>query len=106
MRRSVSIAVLVVLLTAMHAPLGRASASSFPACCRAGGKQRCKMSMGVSGPEGFQSSPETCPYRIHAAVTSELAALTAARHGTGVLVLSSGAPQPTEVTFCVNLSGD
>ena len=106
MRRIVSIAVLLVLLTTTLAPLGQASASSVPACCRAEGKHHCEMSMGASGLEGFKSVPQVCPYRIHAAVTSSLVALTAETHHTAIFVVSNKAAQPTEVTLGTSLNDD
>jgi len=72
MRRGVSIAVLMVLLTAVLAPLAQASSASVPACCRVGGQHHC---MGMAGLDGFRSLPSKCPYRVAPAVTSRFAAL-------------------------------
>jgi hypothetical protein len=106
MRRIVSTAVLLVLLTATLAPLMQAGVSSLPACCRAGGKHHCEMSMGTPGFAGFKSAPEVCPYRIHAAVTSPMVALTAVRHHAAVFVRSNNAFQKIEVALCTNLIKD
>ena len=72
MRRGLSSAVLMLLLTSAFAPFMQAWQSSVPACCRAGGKHHC---MGTSGMDGFQSLPGKCPYHVHRAVTTEVAAL-------------------------------
>lgn len=72
MRRGVSIAVLMVLLTGVLAPLAQASPTSVPACCRVGGQHDC---MGMAGMDGFHSLPSKCPYRVAPAVTSSVAAL-------------------------------
>jgi hypothetical protein len=106
MRRIGSIAVLLVLLTITFAPLVQATVSSLPACCRTGGKHHCEMSMGASGLLGFKSAPQSCPYRIHAAVTSRLVALTTATHHTAAFVVASNTPQSIEVTLCTNLRDD
>ena len=106
MRRIASIAVLLVLLTITFAPLAQATESSLPACCRTGGKHHCEMSMEASGLLGFKSAPQSCPYRIHAAVTSPLVALSTATHHTAVFVVASNAAQTTEVTLCTNLNED
>jgi hypothetical protein len=106
MRRIASIAVLLVLLTATLVPLMQASASTLPACCRAGGKHHCEMSTETSGLEGFKSVPPACPYRIHAAVTSPLVALATRRHHTAAFVLASKAAKAIELTLCANLSDD
>jgi len=97
---------LLVLLTTTLAPLAQASASSLPACCRVGGKHHCEMSMGASRGAGFQSAPKVCPYRILAAVTTPLVALTTASHHATAFVLTSKAAQSIEVTLCTNLSDD
>jgi hypothetical protein len=72
----------------------------------AGDKHHCEMSMVASGLAGFKSAPQSCPYRIHAAVSSPLVALTAARHRIAVFVRSSEGAQPIEVALCTNLSDD
>lgn len=72
MRRATSIAVLMVLLTGVFAPLAQASPASVPACCRTGGQHHC---MGMAGMDGFQSLPGKCPYRVAPAVTCGIAAL-------------------------------
>jgi hypothetical protein len=106
MRRIASIAVLLVLLTITFAPLAQATVSSLPACCRTSGKHHCEMSMEASGLLGFKSVPQSCPYRIHAAVTSPLVALTTASHPTAASVVASNAARAIEVTLCTNLSDD
>src|SRR3974390_747065 len=72
MRRGASIAVLLVLLTSVLAPLAQGSAASLPACCRIGGQHHC---MGMGGAEGFRSLPSKCPYRVVPAVTTSVATL-------------------------------
>ena len=72
MRRGVSSAVLMLLVISAFAPFMQAWQSSVPACCRVGGTHRC---MGTSGMDGFQSQPGKCPYHVHRAVTTEVAAL-------------------------------
>ncbi len=106
MRRIASIAVLLVLLTTTFAPLAQATVSSLPACCRTGGKHHCEMSMGASGLAGFKSAPQSCPYRIHAAMTSSLVALTTETRHTAVFVAANNAPQAIEITLCTNLGDD
>jgi hypothetical protein len=106
MRRIASIAVLLVLLTITFAPLAQATASSLPACCRTGGKHHCEMSMEASGLLGFQSVPQACPYRIHAAVTSPLVALATAGHHVAANVVATNAAQATEVALRPSLSDD
>jgi hypothetical protein len=106
MRRSVSIAVLSVMLISVLAPLVQAQFFTLPACCRAGGKHHCEMSLGPSETIGFKSVPVACPYRHPAAVISEVVALPEARHSTGIFVLSSDAPRASEETFSANLSDD
>jgi len=72
MRRGASIAVLLVLLASVLAPLAQGSASSLPACCRVGGQHHC---MGMGGSEGFRALPSKCPYRVVPAVTTGVAAI-------------------------------
>ena len=72
MRRTVSIAVLMVLLTGVLVPLAQASSVWVPACCRVGGQHHC---MGMAGTDGFRSLPDKCPYRAAPAVTSSIVAL-------------------------------
>lgn len=106
MRRGISIAVLLVILTSIFAPMAQALTVAVPACCRAGGKHHCSASMGNSGPAGFKSAQEICPYRHHAALTSEQLALTATSQQLGILVLSSETVQPTESNFYSNRRND
>src|SRR5690348_15848359 len=106
MRRGVSIAVLLVLLTTTLAQLAQASASSLPVCCRVRGKHLCEMSMGASALGGFQSAPQPCPFRIHAAVMPPLVALAASGHRTAAVVQIDEAAHPTELTHHANFSGD
>jgi hypothetical protein len=75
MRRRVSITVLLVILTALLAPLTLAGVSSMPACCRVGGQHHC---MATPGLDGFHSLP-SCPYRVAPAVTSATATLIRVR---------------------------
>jgi len=72
MRRGVSIAALMVLLTGLSAPTVQASSASVLACCRVGGQHHC---MGMAGMDGFRSLPDKCPYRVAPAVTSSIVAL-------------------------------
>src|SRR5450755_5063309 len=95
MRRGVSIAVLMVILTSVLAPMAQARSSTLPACCRAGGTHHCDGSMGSSESVGFKAVPETCSYRHHAAVTSEAVALPATSHRISVLVLERESAHPT-----------
>jgi hypothetical protein len=106
MRRIASIGVLLVLLAITFAPLAQATVSSLPACCRTGGKHHCEMSMVASGFLGFKSAPQSCPYRIHAAVTSPLVALTTTSHHATAFVDASNTSQAIVVTPCTNFSDD
>lgn len=103
-RRFASISLLALMLTTALAPFAQAWQSSVPACCRTGGRHHCEMSMGTSGLEGFKSAREICPYRIHAAVTSQVIALTAAPLRISVLLPIQGAARPTEATLSANHS--
>ena len=101
MRRWVSIAVLMLLLSSAFAPLAQAWGASLPACCRVGGKHHCTE---MAGMDGFQSLPGKCPHHVSPAVTTELAALLA----TGVPVANRSdqtkavtpcSPEPAHVDF-------
>ena len=101
MRRGVSIAVLLLLLTITLAPLAQATGSSLPACCRADGKHHCAM---MPGGDGFQSVPLNCPYRVAPAVTSGIAALVRVGFPVSVFATSSftvapSLPEPIPVAF-------
>ena len=72
MRRGASIAVLVLLLAGVLAPLAQLTSSSLPACCRTGGQHHC---MGVAGLDGFRNQAQDCPYRAFPAVISGMVAL-------------------------------
>jgi hypothetical protein len=106
MRRGISISVLAVLLSALVAPLALASAAPVPACCRAGAKHHCEMSLGDSGLAGFKSGSEVCPYRIHAAITSPLLALSPTAHHIAIFVLSGETAQPTKLALSTSDSDD
>jgi len=90
MRRGVSIIVLLVLLTAVLAPLAQASPAAVPACCRTGGQHHC---MGMPGMDGFRSLPGKCPYHVAPAVTSGIAALVTV--SLPVSLFASENEQPT-----------
>lgn len=101
MRRGVSIAVLMLLLTSAFAPLAQAWQSSVPACCRVGGKHHC---MGMSGMDGFQSLPANCPYHVHRAVTTNVAAVMplrqlVSRRSTVSKDIDPASPEPALVAF-------
>jgi hypothetical protein len=106
MRRIASIAVLAVLMTPLLAPLAQGSPSSLPPCCRTGGKHHCEMSAATSGLDGFKSPTQSCSYRMHAAVVSQLAALTAARNRVVSLAINGEAARPIEVSLGSNDSSD
>ena len=101
MRRGVSIAVLMLLLTSAFAPFAQAWRSSVPACCRAGGKHHC---MGMSGMDGFHSLPDKCPYHVNRAVTAQVAALMPtcqplSRRNTESKTLEPASAEPAPVGF-------
>src|SRR5262249_44736934 len=101
MRRGVSIAVLLLLLTITLAPLAQPTGSSLPACCRAAGKHHCAM---MPAGDGFQSVPLACPYRVAPAVTSGIAALLRVGLPVSIFATSSSTiartlPEPIPVAF-------
>jgi len=71
MRRSVSIALLLMMVAALLAPAAVATVTSpLPACCRGNGKHRCSMMARLRPSNQHQSSgpavrgtTEPCPYR-------------------------------------------
>ena len=91
MRRGASIAVLLVLLASVLAPLAQGSAASLPACCRIGGQHHC---MGMGGSEGFRSLPSKCPYRVVPAVTTGVAALAKGPTPASLFVPERQAAEP------------
>jgi hypothetical protein len=105
MRRAVSIAVVMVILTSALTPLVQAQFSTVPACCRVGGKHHCDGAMGSSGAIGFKSVPALCPYRHPAAVISDLVALTSRSHRIANFVLASKtARPPAEIAYSADRS--
>lgn len=106
MRRGASIFALTVLLIGIVAPVVLAAPAAVPACCRVGGSHHCEMSLKSSGLPGVQSVPETCPYRDHSAVTSELIALTAAAHRIAVVIAGTTPRLPAPVVLCDKQSRD
>lgn len=73
MRRSVAIALLLLMLAAFLAPAALANAANpLPACCRAGGRHHCSAMLPISG--GIQIRGQSCPYRKHLAFTASVAA--------------------------------
>ncbi len=103
MRRGASIAVLLVLLTSVLAPLAQGGVSSVPACCRAGGEHHC---MGMPGMDGFHSLPSKCPYHVAPAVTTNIAALVTESPRASILAVKSSSvflpnPVPVSVAFGV-----
>jgi hypothetical protein len=98
MRRGASIAVLLVLLSGVLAPLAQGSASSVPACCRANGQHHC---MGMPGMDGFRSLASKCPYHVAPAVTSSIAAVVSEALQVSVLTAESSSvslPNPVAVS--------
>lgn len=106
MRRGVSVAMLMVLLTGVFVPVALASPASVPACCRVGAKHHCEMSMGDSDLTGFKSAVQSCPYRIAAAVTSQLVALTTNRQALAAFVVQREAAQSTRIALHASQSDD
>jgi hypothetical protein len=105
MRRAVSIAVVMVILTSALAPLEQAHSSTVPACCRVGGKHHCDGAMGTSGAVGFKSVPAVCPYRHPAALISGLVALTSGSHRIAIFVVDSKtARPPAEIAYSADRS--
>lgn len=95
MRRSVSIAVVMVILASALAQFTQVQSSTVPACCRAGGKHHCGRSMRAEGSVGFKAEPESCPYRHPAAMTSDVVALTSAVHRIAIFVVDADSAQPS-----------
>jgi len=91
MRRSVSIAVLAILLFGFFVPLAQGSSQSVPACCRAGGAHHC---MGMAGMDGFHSEASRCPYRTAPAVTSGIVALVTGTQQAAIAAAESAPNVP------------
>ncbi len=106
MRRGVSIAVVMVILTSILAPIAQAHSVSLPACCRADGKHHCNGMMETSGLTGFKSPLGACPYRQHAAVTTQVFALAATRHRICISVLGGDAISPAFLALGSSDLGD
>ena len=100
MRRSVSIALLLMILAPLLAPAALASvANPLPACCRGNGKHRCSVMARLrpsnqdqnTGPT-VRSATEPCPYRSMLFAPGPADALGApARAASGVRLVSGPA---------------
>lgn len=88
MRRGASIAVLLVLLGGILAPLVQSAVPSIPACCRVSGNHHC---MGAPGLDGFRSQSASCPYRTSPALLSEIVALISVTRQTSVFTFEPAA---------------
>jgi hypothetical protein len=97
MRRGASIALLLVLLSILLAPMMQGAPVALPACCRVGGNHHC---MGTPGNDGFRSQSESCPYRTSPAVTGGIVALLSVPTERSVFTVNShavGTPARTAV---------